>query len=632
MKKIIVIENPADIGPLFDNCGKNDETIVIATEPDVADALDRMRIAFRPVEYYYDREEILRQGLLNFPLVTTLCDKMDRALQDRYPELKKFDLRPTGDDFYYIKILFDACMIRIHTLASIIRAEQPDQIVCGALNRSKSSDSQPAFTQIPFSSNERLYGLIASAFSGELNIITIPVTDPQDGLKNQDGNYLPVHGLRFRPAARELAKKLISHITNFWFCIKHATKSETATFIVFSLYNRFRPSRKLVMMGYGYDWNWILPILYRYGYRVIHLGGSESPVQNVVPDKPPAIIGELLQQYCRYQGIEFSRIISDRLIPRILFNLQTEVLLVNKCERCLDTIRPAAVLCSIKTCFSEHTFARIARSRGIPVISWQHGDQGLRKNVLMTELSEIKNSDYHYCFGSAVKDQLIADKKTDYSCRHVPIGSCELEGLFLAQKKRHCRNRTIIYALNDYYHNTLYIPSPILIEDNTMWKSHKSIIDAIGKQGGKHIIKIHPASYPDDHIIRYIQERYPHLMIRKKERFISLLRDTNIVIVDFPSTTLLQAIAAGKTVFVLIEDKVLTPQAFTLLRKRAYCFRTAEELVSALRSFLKGDPLSQHPDSENREFLEAYGICQPDGKVKQRAANTLDAIVKGTFQ
>ena len=110
--------------------------------------------------------------------------------------------------------------------------------------------------------------------------------------------------------------------------------------------------------------------------------------------------------------------------------------------------------------------------------------------------------------------------------------------------------------------------------------------------------------------------------------FTGYLDDAGIVLIDFPSTTLLQAIAAGKTVFVLTRQVPLLPEALALLRKRVYCSPDIGEFTSLVQGYLDGKTLEQDPDPSNTEFLERYGVGELDGGITGRVLGVLDELQK----
>ncbi len=111
-------------------------------------------------------------------------------------------------------------------------------------------------------------------------------------------------------------------------------------------------------------------------------------------------------------------------------------------------------------------------------------------------------------------------------------------------------------------------------------------------------------------------------MVRSELTFIELLNKHDEVLIDTPTTTLLQVIAKKLPVFVLTSIISLPRPDLSILKKRAVC---AERLMNDLENYLKTD--HYHANAENMEFLKLYGTYKDDGKSDSRA----EAIVKRTL-
>ena len=116
-------------------------------------------------------------------------------------------------------------------------------------------------------------------------------------------------------------------------------------------------------------------------------------------------------------------------------------------------------------------------------------------------------------------------------------------------------------------------------------------------------------------------------MIRNERTFPDLALHAGVVILDCPSTTLLQAVAAKKPVFALTRHANLTEKAMSALKKRAYCTEDLGEFVSLIERYFREDPDLAHPDLTAKEFLEQYGIFRADGQVAGRVISTLKSLL-----
>ena len=102
-------------------------------------------------------------------------------------------------------------------------------------------------------------------------------------------------------------------------------------------------------------------------------------------------------------------------------------------------------------------------------------------------------------------------------------------------------------------------------------------------------------------------------IVHNKPNFVELLRESDVVIIDSPTTTLLQSMATTLPVFVSMGLLRWPGNAVELIKKRAYCADNATELMDMLEGFIRsGD---YRCDVKNVEFLREYGIHEGNSKI-----------------
>lgn len=209
----------------------------------------------------------------------------------------------------------------------------------------------------------------------------------------------------------------------------------------------------------------------------------------------------------------------------------------------------------------------------------------------------------------------------------VPAGSYELEEISRATGY-HGIEYEVLYATTNYYRNNLYVSGPTLFSDLDLWQTQQAILSAIGTSGAKAAFKIHPSNYEDAHLHDFLRDRgFGNItVVKDEELFRDLLDRSAAVILDFPSTTLLQAVATGKPVLALTRHLPLDPEAEALLRRRAFCTGDLAEFTSFLARFLRHEEGIQLPDPSSREFLVRFGIHHPDGGVRGRVLELLSRL------
>jgi hypothetical protein len=240
--------------------------------------------------------------------------------------------------------------------------------------------------------------------------------------------------------------------------------------------------------------------------------------------------------------------------------------------------------------------------------------------------TEFMNSDIVLLWGTGVKETMEGDPLNTFPARAVAAGSCEIGALALG-KRPPGGNGPVLYVTTGYYANRLYVSYEDPYPDNLLWETQKAIIDALGNRCDS-ILKLNPGTPSVGHFHEFIAARgYGRIRVIQGERPLpELLAEAGTVIIDFPHTSLLQAIAMGKTILVLTRHTGLSEEAMVLLRKRAYCAGDLREFTGMIQAHLEGKPLSGNPDPGNTEFLERYGVHQLDGGVAGRAVGVIDSL------
>jgi hypothetical protein len=202
-----------------------------------------------------------------------------------------------------------------------------------------------------------------------------------------------------------------------------------------------------------------------------------------------------------------------------------------------------------------------------------------------------------------------------------------VEDIFFDEKKTK-DTYSILYVTTNYYRNSFYINSPSILQDIRYWESQKKILDVLGKTNLPTAFKLHPVQNEIAHFHQYVESQgYGNIdIIHNQRSFLDLLVRADIVVLDYPTTTLLHAIASGKIVFVLLNQAILSEHAKKLLEKRVFCADNTDDLASMIYRHINKIPLDQAPDVHNTEFLEQFGICKKDSQVADRAVASLEKI------
>ena len=100
-------------------------------------------------------------------------------------------------------------------------------------------------------------------------------------------------------------------------------------------------------------------------------------------------------------------------------------------------------------------------------------------------------------------------------------------------------------------------------------------------------------------------------------KFSDLLQTDDAVLVDSPTTTMLESISTPLPVFVLLGVVDHAPAAVRDLKRRAVCFAEPNDLIDAVGDWLARGNFAA--DRRDDFFLRGYGIHLADGRRTNRA-------------
>ncbi|NJN98368.1 MAG: hypothetical protein HC875_31900 [Anaerolineales bacterium] len=127
----------------------------------------------------------------------------------------------------------------------------------------------------------------------------------------------------------------------------------------------------------------------------------------------------------------------------------------------------------------------------------------------------------------------------------------------------------------------------------------------------------------------FIQDQIPDA-IMTNERLTDLMWSVDAIIVDHVVTAINEVLLTNKPLLVYMpKPNASSPQAKTLLSKRAIVAETPTEFNSGVRTLLQ---MGHYPeiDNPNTEFLQHYGTHLNDGCSAQRAAALILQELKRT--
>lgn len=634
-KAVILLENEAQVRDcltwLNDIIG---ERVIIALTPFAMHELEKQEISYRIQEEYYDPQDIYSMGMANFQKVEELCSIIDGYITKSVPSANIKEITPALFSFYHLKMIYDAMTVRIFQLSSIFIEEKPDVVYIYATEKYPFGDNEKA-SFIQFDNRESIYAQILTLENWKINVKIL-----QGGRKTEEGIEKKINWFNLNNIKIYISKHLHNpELMDLALIIN--TEGIPGVFKWF-WYNS-KPDGKrasVALVGGGYEWHESImelrkrkiSLVRRIRFDLYHLFNMKTAeIQGLDDAWNELLKNKGLLKLFTYKDINFFTIMESRL--QFLVNKITAACITSErdAEKMIEKYNIKAIISpEITTCL-DHSVARAAHNYDIPVITWQYGAYGGMAHPLLN-YTDLISSDFHFVYGKGVEEQYIQAAKS-YGTSLVSVGSATLDKLQERIPKENSElkgRKTVLYITNSYWQNSLYASFFPVFSDNLFWRTQKAIVAILRKYDKYSIImKLHPSLlYMDPDIQSFTMDRgIKNFHIVKNEKStVELLSHADIVVIDLPSTTLLQALTTTKPIFIYMGHMLFDKKAYQLLEKRAVCSEKIEDFIFELDDYLKN--VSFRKDVDNQDFLKMFGTCE--GSAAQRAVNKLREIIDNT--
>jgi len=632
-KDIILLETEAQVRDCLSWLDVNSRTQIIAVTPFAMYELDRQGVDYRIPEDYYNPQELYQMGIDNFRKVEDLSNMIDSAIRQADSEVAEHNLKPAMFSFLDFKILYDSVSVLIFQLSNIINKEKPEVIYVYDTDI-YNIDANKSSPYLFFDNRESIWALLLSLDGWKTSIKKLQhISEGERGvIENNDKNIfhkikrVAVPWLQTQPKLYSLALAIQKKgLTGLLYWIRNYLGNANGS--------------PILIYGVGYNWD---------ECNVELTAGGIGPVYEISydfcwKDKSKGLNLENLndvwlelQKNRKFRdvfisnGIDFFEILKERfefLVKKIT------IICIIAVQDTTELIAKRNIKAVVTATFSTpvgHSVAQAAHNSGIPVVTWQHGGYGAMENHPIVNYCDLINSDAHFVFGDGVVESYIKAANI-YGTELVSIGSTSLENIKNKKliKKENVTKKVILYVTSVYIQNNICITTNPPMFDTIFWRTQQAIMDILGKHDDYSvIIKLHPSEMNQEHPLKlYVKDRgfNNFKFIRQEKTFIYLLSAADIVVIDLPCTTILQALAARKPVFAYTGLIYYNEHAMKSLSKSAVCSKELNEFLNKLDKYLTHNIYES--DVNNTEFLEMYGITSKEGTAGGRASKELKRII-----
>ncbi len=600
----------------------------IALGPSAMHYLSMKAIPYTIPEDYCSREEVEEECVSKFKLLNKVYNDLDDILLENYPFLKKWNIRPFLFHLWQIGMIVDALVSRTLWLKKILE-KFPKAKVYVHLN-----SPQPwAIFGLGFNKKETLWGKLLALQGWENEVVTLP--DPSF--------YQPQRP--DRSIAKRFTTLLRKHITskiqsdyrlkNAALSFRHGIPINYLR-ILFPKYTRAKVD--ILALSGLYDWQYLLPKLSKQGVRFFFL--NDRGFSNCLPlAKNNCCQTETEGLWNKFylpmkkDSIDYLSIIKDRICWIIQNSPEVARQVIHKMEELTSNKNFRILISGTTVYFTDYVVKQYFQQNKIPVFGWQHGSVWYDRRITQRgDLTGMLSTSVFFAYGDGTK-RACKSSALNNLCKVESIGSISLDKVKQEKNSKINSSYRILYVITNYNRNGWYCGFTPPFSDRLYFKEQSIIIKglkSITKQmdNVSVAIKLYPGANvldEDPPWVNDLKDIKNIKLIRSELTFVELLNKHDAVLIDTPTTTLLQAIATKLPVFVL--TSIISPPRsdLSILKKRAVCAESAEGLMNDLGNYLKTE--HYHANAENREFLKLYGTYKDDGESDSRA----EAIVKRTL-
>lgn len=593
----------------------NDFYVIIPTSVATLFVLDKENIPYKTPENYCNPEELYRYTKNIEKKVMNFAKEADQHLENNYSGIKESGLKPALYNLFSFVRIFSPLADAYFKIEKIIEQEKPDRIA--VISEGKESENQ--FKEMLFwEADENIFKKIIRAYYSNASTYFFDLS------KKKSVGYI------FKFWQNKIQKQVFKNARIYYLLKLLTTGWKNAVINIFSSFKLY----PVILLNGEYDWKWCREELKKEGYFIYgEVNSFFAGFGNKNNNATKSIILELEKS-----NIDFFPLIKEKL--KIFFDETVPSCLsaYEKTKKLVKRKNIKAVLYSINPTAVSKSIAHAAQKMGVPVIGWQHGDLNYKPTQAMV-LNDLLVCDLFLSWGKGSdENRNITASELSLSRKTIIVGSSGLDKILSLKPDRkevlkkiginNIVHPIIVYASTMYYLSNNYNLSYPPWSDNLFYKEQKKIIDRLADLNGTKIIKLHPSSFYavpelDEYCHSYKKNNvWP---VRRKITAPLLFSVADIIIIDAPSTTILQAIASKKPVFCLDKFLDLNFEAKEKLKKRVVLGESGESLMERLQLFLQNG--KYEADLNNMEFLENYGTSS-DGRAAERAASAVDELIK----
>lgn len=606
----------------------------IAVGPSAASALQNYGISYEIPDNYVTPTHLARACLAQRKKLESFCDDVDKHLYASFPQFKRWGIRPFTFNLFSLFINSDGLVMRALMLQQLMN-HFSDHVIwahCCPL-----SPLGVLGLDLLFSNEETLWGALLKlpGWNCEKRLLQPSRKKPQMR------QLSPAERVERLIGAKLMRLGLLTWRRFDYLRAKanHQNSSQV-------MFKRTGSLKTLLVNSSAGPWGECFEALRRDGWIVSEVKERMLKSQNELSAHAESLskflrfiqIKENENGYFTFGGKSFLSLFQQQFERIYRSAAPTSLNIIKFLQSMIRESNLRAVISANHPTFTSHALNQVARMLGVPVLKWQHGfvmaceDDSVSQ---FNDMNDLISSDVTLTFGRAVAEGY---KRSKYASntKIFAVGSCSLDRIRAAASKRDQDRRCqqgilrLLYVITNYYENNWYCGFSLPVSVMRYYHDQMAIADYLNKKATAGDLRVTIKLCP---CLGFIDPPWMHRYapferlryIHNKPKFADLLFDCDLVLIDSPTTTALEAVATTKPVFLLMSHVGYSKHARSLLEKRAVCANDTASLIAHIDTYISTGLFPA--ETENNEYLMAFGNHLDDGKSQLRALDVLNDTI-----
>ncbi len=584
----------------------------VAGSPQAIYQCKMMKLPYLNIDNFYDISIFLASDETMLEYQAYVFKEIDQFLQEKIPDFKDFDFCPAGEYFFFLKVLCDMLFRAAVGISHLMLNTDIQHLYFFPAKEQKIDNT--LFPGI------EVYKMCLPLFCKTYEIshsVLEPLGCEAFVLKKEKN-----------PVRRFLSEK------------KKILKNFLTTPLLF---NR----SDYVLFKQGYDVDYLIEVLRKNRQPVFSFDDilkncrSEQGAQEILEKLQPLKSGVYdifhKHRFFVWAGVDLFPVAEPyidfwygSIVPEMWASF-------TEARNFFKGRRPLAVVLFSPWNVCDFGILHAAKNLGIPRITYQHGGfEGICEYTIY-DMTELRQCDYRFVYGEGVSDYFRhrTEKYKEKMAELIPVGSARLDSLSVSAFDETDLRK--ILGINKEKKVVLYIPTSY---QYNWYMSREAYLSCLYFEflyglcdiflefrGIEFIYKPFP-ELPEDPMIKVFSPKLKNCRIVRNLSVPRLASISDAIIVDIPSTALLEVLLSDKPVLVFSDRRFISirDEARKLLEKRAMVSQETDDFYRKLKEFLSSDFSSIK--NNDRDFLKVYGTYLDDGKSLERASNKLTEIIK----